>query len=70
MLVHTQTDSQNPRIEALRRKHEHLSSELENERKKLSSSDLYITRLKKEKLQIKEEMSGLLHYQDQKSVAS
>ncbi|MDH5723207.1 MAG: YdcH family protein [Alphaproteobacteria bacterium] len=70
MIVHSHEGNKAPRIEALRKKHETLSFELENERKKLSSSDLDMARLKKQKLQVKEELSELLQSQEKKSVVS
>lgn len=72
MIVHSNSnkDIENPRIEALRKKHESLSCEIEDERKKPSSSDLYMTSLKKRKLIVKEELSELLQYQEKKFVAS
>ena len=70
MLVHSHEEAENSRIEALRRKHETLSCEIENERKKLSFSDLDMACLKKQKLQIKEEIFKILQCQEEKSVAS
>ncbi len=48
-------------IEELRKKHEALSAQVEKLQATLSSNDLEITSLKKEKLRIKEEIERLTH---------
>ncbi len=47
------------RIEALRAKHEALSKKINDAEKGISTSDLHIRALKKEKLQIKELIEGI-----------
>ena len=61
---HTQSNTglvsaQNARLKALKSKHEALSKKIEKERQHSYSSDGLITRLKKEKLLLKEEIEGL-----------
>ena len=46
-------------LEELRRKHQHLSSEVETAQRSPSIDDLQITELKKQKLHIKEEIARL-----------
>ncbi len=46
----------NSRIEALRAKHRALSEQVDDARKNLSANDFYISRLKKEKLLVKEKL--------------
>ena len=46
-------------IQNLKQKHEKLSSEVEQAYKSLTSDELYISQLKKEKLRLKEEISRL-----------
>ena len=46
-------------LQELRKKHEHLSHEVEEAQRTLSMDDLQITALKKQKLMIKEEIERL-----------
>lgn len=46
-------------LQELRKKHEHLSSEVEEAQRSPSIDDLQITELKKQKLQLKEEIERL-----------
>ena len=46
-------------LQELRRKHQHLSVEVEREQRSPSSDDLRITQLKKQKLRLKEEIERL-----------
>jgi hypothetical protein len=46
-------------LEELKRKHEALSLQVEEEQRAPGSSDLHITELKKQKLKIKEEIEKL-----------
>ena len=48
-------------LQELRKKHETLSSEVEMAQRSLSTDDLQITALKKQKLKIKEEIERLSH---------
>lgn len=51
-------------LSELRRKHEQLSSQIEQEQRRPSSDDLTIAAMKKEKLKLKEEiarLSGAIH---------
>lgn len=47
------------RVEALRVKHAALSERIRQEQKRPSSADYYLKQLKKQKLQIKEEIEGI-----------
>jgi len=47
------------RVEALRAKHTALSERIREEQKRPSSADYYLRQLKKQKLQIKEEIEGI-----------
>ena len=51
--------AQKSRIEALRQRHQILSSRVEEAYKSPSTTDFYLRQLKKQKLMIKEEMEGL-----------
>ena len=53
--------SLNSRIEELRRKHRRLAEKVEEAQRSLSTDDLEITSLKKEKLRLKEEIERLDH---------
>lgn len=46
-------------IEELRKKHQNLSDQVEEAQRGLSTSDLQITELKKQKLRLKEEIERL-----------
>ena len=46
-------------LEELKRKHERLSQQVEDEQRAPGSSDLHITELKKQKLKLKEEIERL-----------
>ena len=46
-------------LQELRKKHEHLSHEVEEAQRSLSFDDLELTALKKQKLKIKEEIERL-----------
>ncbi len=46
-------------LQELRKKHEHLSHEVEEAQRSLGTDDLQITALKKQKLKIKEEIERL-----------
>lgn len=48
-------------LQELRKKHEHLSQEVEAAQRSLAVDDLHITQLKKQKLKIKEEIERLSH---------
>ncbi len=48
--------STNPRVEALKEKHQKLSNRIDEARKRISVSDFYISDLKKQKLMIKEQI--------------
>lgn len=48
--------SENPRVEALRKKHQALSEQIEDAQKKISISDFYVQDLKKQKLLVKEQL--------------
>lgn len=48
----------NPRIQALKEKHIALSEEIEDAQKKLSTSDYYLSQLKKQKLMVKEKIAA------------
>lgn len=47
------------RLEALKARHAAIDAELQEYTKSPSASDLYLTQLKKQKLQIKEQLEGL-----------
>jgi hypothetical protein len=51
--------SVNAHLQELRRKHEMLSHEVEQEQRSPSSNALHITELKKQKLRLKEEITRL-----------
>ncbi|MDH5798836.1 MAG: DUF465 domain-containing protein [Paracoccaceae bacterium] len=53
--------SLNSHLHELQRKHENLSREVDAAQRSLSTDDLVITKLKKEKLRIKEEIERLNH---------
>lgn len=48
-------------LKELRKKHQHLSDQVEAEQRSPGSSDLQISMLKKEKLKLKEEIVRLAH---------
>jgi hypothetical protein len=48
-------------LKELRKKHQHLSDQVESEQRSPGSDDLQIALLKKEKLKIKEEITRLAH---------
>ena len=48
----------NTRLEALKAKHSALSKKVEDAQKDLSTTDFYLSQLKKEKLLIKEKLEG------------
>lgn len=48
-------------LQELRKKHEHLSMEVEEAQRSPSFDDLQITALKKQKLKLKEEIERLSH---------
>lgn len=48
--------SVNPRIKALKEKHTALSQEIEEAQKNLSTTDFYLSQLKKQKLMVKEKI--------------
>ncbi|MCB1682456.1 MAG: YdcH family protein [Rhodospirillales bacterium] len=50
---------ENPHLKALKEKHADLSRQIEEARKDLSTTDFYLTQLKKQKLIIKEKIEGL-----------
>ncbi len=47
----------NPRLEALKARHRALSQKVDEAQKDLSTTDLYLNHLKKEKLMVKEKLS-------------
>lgn len=51
--------SMSSHLQELRKKHEHLSLEVEEAQRNLGTDDLEITALKKQKLKIKEEIERL-----------
>lgn len=51
--------SVNAHLDELRRKHEFLSRQVEQEQRSPSSDDIRITEMKKQKLRLKEEISRL-----------
>jgi len=51
--------AQKSRLDALKQRHSHLSSRIEEAHKSPSTTDLYLRQLKKEKLMLKEEIEGL-----------
>ena len=51
--------TQSSRLEALKNRHEILSSKIETAYKSPSTTDFYLQQLKKEKLALKEEMYGI-----------
>lgn len=51
--------SLNSHLKELRKKHEHLSSKVEQAQKSLGTSDFEIATLKKQKLALKEQISRL-----------
>jgi len=51
--------SQSSRIEALRQRHSVLSSRIEEAYKRPSTTDFYLSQLKKQKLSLKEEIEGI-----------
>lgn len=46
-------------LEELRKRHQHLSEEVEQAQRQPGSDDLHITAMKKEKLRLKEEIARL-----------
>ncbi len=48
--------SVNPRIQALKEKHTALSMKIEDAQKSLSTTDYYLSQLKKQKLMVKEKI--------------
>lgn len=46
----------NPRVDALRAKHKKLSERIDEARKRISTSDFYLSDLKKQKLLVKEQI--------------
>ena len=46
----------NPRVDALKEKHQKLSQRIDDARKRISISDFYISDLKKQKLIVKEQI--------------
>lgn len=48
-------------LEELRKRHQHLSNEVEMAQRSLATDDLEITALKKQKLKLKEEIERLSH---------
>lgn len=53
--------SMSSHLQELRKKHQHLSQEVEAAQRSPSSDDLHVTQLKKQKLKIKEEIERLSH---------
>ena len=53
--------SLNSHLHELRKKHESLAREVDAAQRSLSTDDLVITKLKKEKLRVKEEIERLTH---------
>lgn len=51
--------SETPHIKALKEKHADLSRQIEEAHKDRSTTDFYLTQLKKQKLVIKEQIEGL-----------
>tara|TARA_R110001592_G_scaffold27763_12_gene102701 strand:- start:3448 stop:3651 length:204 start_codon:yes stop_codon:yes gene_type:complete len=51
-------NSVNPRIQSLREKHSALSEEIENAQKSLSTTDYFLSQLKKQKLMVKEKLAA------------
>lgn len=51
----------NAHVEELRRKHQTLSEQVEEEQRHPGSDDLHVAELKKQKLRIKEEIERLTH---------
>ena len=49
---------ENPRIQALKEKHIALSQEIEDAQKNLSTTDYYLSQLKKQKLKVKEKIAA------------
>ena len=48
--------NENPRLKALREKHKELSKRVDDARKQLSTTDFYLSQLKKQKLIAKEKL--------------
>lgn len=55
---HTSGVSTNPRVEALKKKHQKLSQRIDEARKRISVSDFYVSDLKKQKLLVKEQIES------------
>ncbi len=53
--------SMSSHLQELRKKHQHLASEVEEAQRSPAFDDLQITELKKQKLKIKEEIERLSH---------
>lgn len=51
---------ENPHIKALKERHADLSRQIDEARKSRSTTDYYLTQLKKQKLVIKEKIEGIL----------
>ncbi|MCB1720852.1 MAG: YdcH family protein [Alphaproteobacteria bacterium] len=51
--------AQKSRLEALKQRHSHLSSRIEQAYKSPSTTDFYLRQLKKEKLMLKEQIEGI-----------
>jgi hypothetical protein len=51
----------NSRLQELHKKHQYLSDQVEQAQRSLATDDLRITKLKKEKLRLKEEIGRLQH---------
>lgn len=57
--VHQLLSSQSSRLEALRKRHSHISDRIEEAHRRPSTTDFYLRQLKKEKLMLKEQIEGL-----------
>ncbi len=53
----SEVSGNNPRVESLIAKHQRLSERIDEARKRISSSDFYISDLKKQKLLVKEQIA-------------
>lgn len=58
-LSHIVVSKSSARVEALRAKHKNLSDKIETEQRRPFTSDQILTKLKREKLKLKEEIEGL-----------
>lgn len=51
--------AQHSRLEALKKRHSHISDSIEQAHKSPSTTDFYLRQLKKEKLMLKEQIEGI-----------